>query len=126
MNLKIAIVTDNILFSNLFIPLLKREINSIEFYNCSTLIEIDQKIKENPCDLILVDGEINNISSIELIHFIRTSQKQVAPIWFFSLIKTKSYIHKSLVVGASRIIYKPFDPKVITDEIYQLLVTKKY
>lgn len=124
MALKIGIITDNVLFSNLFIPLLNKKLNSIDFYVCSTLIELDNKIKKLACDLILVDGEINNISSLDIIHFIRTAQQQKAPIWFFTTIKAEAYIHKSLVVGASKIIYKPFDPNLIVDDIVKLLIKK--
>jgi DNA-binding NarL/FixJ family response regulator len=124
MTFKIGIITDNVLFSDLFIPLLNKKLDPTEFYVCSTLIDLDKKIKELACDLILVDGDINNISSFEIIHFIRTSQQQKAPIWFFTTIKTEAYIHKSLVVGASKIIYKPFDPNMIVDDIVKLLINK--
>ena len=113
----IAFISDDVLFLNLLSPLLKRVLPNIQIYNCSSFREIEDKINEVKCDLILVDGGLTSVSSIEIIHYIRLNKHILAPIWFFPEILTNEYIHKSKEMGATKIINKPFDPYQITDEI---------
>jgi len=117
MKSNIAFISDDILFLNLLSPLLKRVLPNIQIYNCNSFREIDEKIGEVTCDLILVDGGLKTVSSIEIIHYIRLNKHILAPIWFFPEILTRDYIHKAKEMGVTKIIDKPFDPYQITDEI---------
>jgi len=117
----LAIISDDILYSNLFIPLLKKELPDLHIYICRSFQEIKDKIDHVSCDLILIDGGLTTSSSLEIIHFIRNKKLVVAPIWFFPEIITTEYIHKSKEMGATKIINKPFDPYVITNEIASLI-----
>ncbi|MDD3322011.1 MAG: response regulator [Paludibacter sp.] len=117
----IAIITDDILFSNLFLPLLERKFSELEIHVCSSFQEIDACFEHFEYDLIIVDGGISNMSCIEVIQYIRMTKKAIAPVWFFPEIITNSYIYKSLTLGATKIINKPFDPYLVADEISELL-----
>lgn len=117
----LGIISDDILFWNLITPLLNRNAPEIEIHICSTYQEINSKIEELSCDLIIIDGGLSRISSIELIQFIRMSKHAIAPIWFFPEILSDGYIRKVMEIGANRIIHKPFDPYVVTKEIESLL-----
>ena len=118
----IAIVSDDIFFPHLFLILLKRKIQELEIIVSKTLQEIDEISIMKSCDLVLLDGGMTRMSSIEVIQYIRTNQLIVAPIWFFTEIETESYILKSKQLGASLIVDKPFDPHKVTDEIASLLL----
>lgn len=118
----IAIVSDDIFFPHLFLILLKRKIQELEIIVSKTLQEIDESSIMKSCDLVLLDGGMMRMSSIEVIQYIRTNQLIVAPIWFFTEIETESYILKSKQLGASLIVEKPFDPHKVTDEIASLLL----
>ena len=118
----ITIVSDDILFPNILLILLKRKIKELEIIVCKTFQDIDEKLSSKSCDLVLLDGGMTRISSIEIIQYIRTKQLIIAPIWFFTEIETESYIMKSKQLGASMIISKPFDPHKVTDEIASLLL----
>ncbi len=117
----IVIITDDVLFSNLLSPLLLKKSSDLEILVCSNYMKIDAKLENKSSNLIIVDGGINNISPIEIIQYLRMSKKVVAPIWFFPEIKTDAYTHKSLLTGVTKIINKPFDPYLVTDEISALL-----
>ena len=117
MKSNITFISNDILFINLLSPLLKRVLPNIEIYNCSSFLEIEEKISDVTCDLILVDGGLTTVSSIEIIHYIRLNKHILAPIWFFPEIQTKEYIQKAKEMGVTKIIDKPFDPYQITDEI---------
>jgi DNA-binding response OmpR family regulator len=118
----IAIVSDDIFFPHLFLILLKRKFQELEIIVSKTLQEIDESSIMKSCDLVLLDGGMTRMSSIEVIQYIRTNQLIVAPIWFFTEIETESYILKSKQLGASLIVDKPFDPHKVTDEIASLLL----
>jgi DNA-binding response OmpR family regulator len=118
----IAIVSDDIFFPHLFLILLKRKIQELDIIVSKTLQEIDESSIMKSCDLVLLDGGMTRMSSIEVIQYIRTNQLIVAPIWFFTEIETESYILKSKQLGASLIVEKPFDPHKVTDEIASLLL----
>lgn len=117
----IAIISDDIIFSNLFIGLLTRDIPGLQIEVCKNLEEIDKKVNNPDCSLILVDGGLLGISSVEVIHFIRTSKLITCPIWFFPEILTEGYLFKIKEMGANRIISKPFDPFEVVDWIKTLL-----
>lgn len=121
MKSSIAIISDDVLFWNLFIPLLNRKKPDLKISVCGTYEEINTKVEKGSSDLIIVDGGTSSLSSIEVIRFIRTTKQIVAPVWFFPEIKTEAYIHKSLSMGVTKIINKPFDPYVVVDEIISLL-----
>ena len=121
MNLQIAIISDDILFSNLFIPLLKRNIKDVQIQVCANPEEIDAKIDKQNCKLIIVDGGIQQMSSIELTEYTRSSARIYSPIWFFTEIITSSYLHKVQSIGANKIYHKPFDPYVVFDDILKLI-----
>jgi DNA-binding response OmpR family regulator len=117
MKINITIISDDILFWNLFIPLLNRNIPNVQILVCSTYSEIDKKTEKTNCDLIIVDGGLSNLSSIELIQYIRMKKRILAPIWFFPEILTEAYILKAKEMGVNKFITKPFDPYVVIDEI---------
>jgi DNA-binding NtrC family response regulator len=121
MKYSISLITDDIVFSNLLMPLLKRQIPDLQIQICNSYQEINNHFIKSNCDFILIDGGISSISSIEIIQYLRTIKLVVAPIWFFPEIVTSEYIYKSIQMGASKIINKPFDPYLIVGEIVSSL-----
>jgi len=122
----ISIVSDDLLFWNLLIPLLHKSIHDVQIDVCRTFQEIDEKLDAKFCDLVLIDGGLTGMSSIEVIQFIRLKKNILTPIWFFPEIQIKAYIYKAYQMGASLIINKPFDPYWVTNEIVSLLDEQSY
>jgi len=118
----LTIVTDELLFWNLFVPLLSRSIQDIQIDVCRSFHEINEKMDAKLCDLVLVDGGMSKLSSIEVIQYIRLQKNILSPIWFFPEIQIKDYIYKAYEMGATRIVNKPFDPYRVSDEIVSLLL----
>lgn len=121
----IAIISDDLLFYNLITPLLIRRLAGIRILFCSTLQEINQKLENTTLDLILLDGGLTELSSIELIQHLRISNHITAQIWFFPEIFTNDYIYKAMEVGVNIIIRKPFDPYEVADKILSFLSETK-
>lgn len=117
----IGIITNDVLFENFFIPLLKTKANDIQILVCHEDHSAKDKIDKTICDIILLDGGITGISGIEVLRRLRTKDQVVSPIWYFSEIQTELYEHKAMSMGASRIINKPFDPIQIVDELLSAL-----
>jgi DNA-binding response OmpR family regulator len=117
MKKNIAIVTDASLFCNIFVPLLKNQNADVEVNVCSNYYDIDKRITTRSCDLILVDGGMTQMSCLEVIQYLRMNKLVLVPIWFFPEIQTKEYFMKSLALGVSKIVHKPFDPLKISKEI---------
>ena len=120
MKAKIAIVTDVSLFSNIFIPLLRKENANIIIDICSSIDEIDEKFRRMSHDLILMDGGMTQLSSFEAIQHIRLSKQSNVPIWFFPEILTDQYLMKCKTMGVCRIIPKPFNPLKVCQEIFSI------
>ncbi|MFA5045638.1 MAG: response regulator [Paludibacter sp.] len=117
MKTHISIVSDEYLFWNLMIPLLNSKIQDLQIDICKSLPEINEKLDSEFCNLVLVDGGMSRMSSIEVIQYIRLKKEVLSPIWFFPEIQTNAYIYKAYEMGATRIISKPFDPYKVADEI---------
>jgi DNA-binding response OmpR family regulator len=124
MNPKISIITNDILFWNLIKPLLIAKNKDAEILVCTNYQEIDSIFEKYKFDLIILDGGMTGISSIELLRYLRSSKQVIAPIWFFPEILTEAYLYRSKLMGASKIINKPFDPYIITDEILALFINE--
>lgn len=117
MNFTLVIISDDIVFTNLLVTLLKRELPDIQIVICSSNNDINEHFETTNCDLTLLDGGISAFSSIEILQNLRKVKLAVSPIWFFPEIVTSEYIHKSILMGASKIINKPFDPYLLITEI---------
>ena len=107
MHTKILIVTnDNVLYL-----LLKTFIESSgNLVVCEKISDHQQLGKEDThtsLKLIIVDGKMVDVSSIELIYRMRYEYMILCNIWFLNEIQSDAYLNKALEVGANRIINKP-------------------
>jgi DNA-binding response OmpR family regulator len=117
----IIIITDEIIFPQLFIyPLYLKMDNDVHIEICNSFDDIDHKLVTLNCELILLDGGVDTCT--EIIRRIRCDSETDVPIWFFSEVRHEKYNMRTLASGASRIIKKPFDPDLICFEIKTLLV----
>lgn len=121
MKYKIAIISSNILFYNLFAPLIKIKFAEVEVLICKTYTEIDENIQDSKIDLFLLDSKIIGSSSLDVINQLRTSLLSKAPVWFFPKINTTSYAQSAQVMGANKIINRPFDPYFVIEDALTLL-----
>ena len=117
MHTKILIVTnDNVLYL-----LLKTFIESSgNLVVCEKISDHQQLGKEDTdtsLKLIIVDGKMVDISSIELIYLMRYEYMILCNIWFLTEIQSEVYLNKALEVGANRIINKPIDPQEFSKEV---------
>ncbi len=116
MNQTILIISDDIIFSQLFTTYIEKERMDISIIKCDNYLRIDEIMDGSLIRLVFIDGNISTLSSIEVTRYLRIYKKIFAPIWFFAEIVTESYIYKVNEMGATRIIYKPFDPYEIFKE----------
>ena len=117
MHTKILIVTnDNVLYL-----LLKTFIESSgNLVVCEKISDHQQLGKEDTdtsLKLIIVDGKMVDISSIELIYRMRYEYMILCNIWFLTEIQSEVYLNTALEVGANRIINKPIDPQEFSKEV---------
>lgn len=120
MNTILLIITEDSTFPNLFHILLSRKISDLIIEVSELNKEFDEIIKANTCKLIILDGKFSKIPPLEILQYIRQNLICNVPIWFFTEVRTKSYIDKAYKIGANRLITKPFDPYIITSEIAAL------
>lgn len=117
----IAIITDNILFSSLFTTLIKRNLPDVELTLVTQFNQLDKALFNSNFSLILIDGAMSHVSSIEIVQYLRMNKLVKSPVWFFPEIVADSYVRKANGIGVSKIISKPFDPYQIYEEIKTLL-----
>jgi len=114
-------MSNDILFPQLFETLLYRKIKGVNVIVCKSIQEIKEKVPVHSANLGLLDSILNGISSLEVIRYLRMERRIVTPLFYFSDIQTEAYTYKAYEMGASRIIHRPFDPNVVTDEIVELI-----
>jgi DNA-binding response OmpR family regulator len=112
----ILIISDDIIFIQLFTSYIEKERVDISIIKCENYQHIDEINDLSAIRLVFIDGNISTLSSIEVTRYMRINKKIIAPIWFFAEIITESYIYKVKEMGATQIIYKPFDPYEIFKE----------
>lgn len=113
----IVIISNDILFPQLFETLLFRKIKELNIILCKTILEIDEHVDPSTCDITILDAILNGVPSFEVMRYLRVDKRIITPIYFFPEIQAERYLHRAYVMGASRIIQKPFDPHILTDEI---------
>lgn len=113
----ILIVSNDILFPSLFETLLHRKISELDIIVSKSLYDLDETLYESTINLTLLDSILDQIPSFEVMRYLRMEKRITSPIYFFPDTNTPSYLYKSYVMGASKVIFKPFDPYLITDEI---------
>jgi len=117
----IMIISNDILFPQLFETLLYRKIGKVNIVVCKSIQDIVDKIPVNTADLGILDSTLNGIPCLEVIRYLRVDRQVVTPLFYFSDIQTEAYTYKAYEMGASKIIHRPFDPNIVTDEIVRLI-----
>lgn len=120
----IIIITNDIIFPNYFINLFARTMDNVHIVICDSIDSINDKLARSNCTFIILDGALTRFSSIEIIHHLRYVSHTTVPVWFFPEVQNEEYINKSMKIGATQIIKKPFDPHVICREIRTLIEEK--
>lgn len=79
-----------------------------------------------PCDLILSDWHMYPVSGIELLKWVRKSQKlHTIPFIMISAEKTKEYVIDAILSGVNDYLIKPISLEQIYSKIITLLIKKK-
>jgi DNA-binding response OmpR family regulator len=117
----IAIISDDLVFYNLLkLPILKKNPN-VQTHICRTFHEMTDKLGTIKINLILIDGGMSLLSTVEVIRDIRLIKRISTPIWLFPEIQTNEFISKTKEMGVDIIINKPFDPLKVVDDIATFL-----
>jgi len=89
---------------------------------CNSYEEIGGKFENLNCQLVVLDGGMSNVLSSEIIRQIRNISIITCPIWVFPEFHMSSFIDKLFNNGATRILERPFDPYVLTNEMTTVLI----
>jgi len=118
----IVIITEDVIFPYFFKILLYRSIPDLDIIICNSYGEIEDKLNSLSCQLVVLDGGLSNMSSSEIIRQIRNISIITGPIWVFPEFQMSSFIDKLFNNGATRILERPFDPYVLTNEMTTVLI----
>ncbi len=120
MSQKVYIITSDEVFYSIFHAFLSKELRSVQIVKMETMSEI-HTLKGLADGLVMVDAAVDDVRAIELIRILRSGLDVLAPLWFFALITNPRYAQKAFELGISRIIYRPFDPELISQEAVKLV-----
>jgi len=118
----IVIITEDVIFPNFFKILLYRSIPDLNIIICNSYVEIGEKLENTNSQLVVLDRGMSNMSSSEITRHIRNISIITCPIWVFPEFQMSSFIDKLFNNGASRILERPFDPYVLTNEMTTVLI----
>lgn len=118
---QIAIISENLIFSKLIDSYLKSKLPECLITRFSSFAAIKEKIRRSDFQMIVVDGLISGLASFEIINYLRLRKRVICPICLFSdaandyfMIKAKKGVHYHF--------RKPFDARMVTNEIAAYLV----
>src|SRR5208282_1443574 len=80
-----------------------------EVVEASSGFEAMRQLPRGPYDLILTDINMGDINGLELIRFIRVSDRhRVTPVIIMSTQSTKGDVERGMAMGANAYLAKPF------------------
>lgn len=119
---QIAIISENLIFSQLLDSHLKRKVPECAITRFPSFPSIKEKLRKSSFDLIMVDGIISGVASSEIINYLRLTKRIICPICFFSEIPNDYIKIKSHKNGVNYHYRKPFDARTVTNEIAACLI----
>lgn len=125
MTTKIAIITNDNVFFRLVDTYINKINTTIFTKHISSISEIESDFFTMNSNLIIIDGNLQVNSPIEITYHIRYKLHIYSTIWFFTEIRTQEYLYKAKEVGVNRIVQKPFDPIEIMDDIRVFIHLRK-
>jgi len=114
------IVDDNLMMREFLRNHFSKEFNVLVFENGMDVIDSLQELKIP--DLIIVDYQMSDISGLELITFLKSSElhKNILTVVLSGDIKSETKI-ACLKAGAKDYVIKPFNPEELTLRVHKLL-----
>lgn len=82
------------------------------------------KATQEDFDLILLDGMMPLMDGLSVLKNLKTTNKANLPVIFLSAKSQESDIKEVMELGAIGYIQKPFEPKILCEQIDQMLAKK--
>lgn len=118
---KLALISENIIFTKIIVSFLKRKDPEFSIVHFSSFAEVKKKMGGEIFDGIIVDGIISGVASFEVINYLRLQKNFVCPIYFFSEVHADYFKSKAYEAGVNYYYEKPFDPHIVTQDIVSSL-----
>ncbi len=121
---RILVCDDNPSDQAIILSLLKQRFRNIQTVGSGE--EALARVQRDPCDLLLLDVEMEGISGLEVLRRIRTefARDALFPIILLTARNSQDDRLQGLKAGASDFLTKPFDPAELTARIENHLISK--
>ena len=118
---KLAVISENIIFTKIMVSFLKRTIPECSIIHFSSFPQVKSTVNGDVYDGIIVDGIISGVASFEIIDYLRLQKNFICPIYFFSEVHANFFKSKAYETGVNYYYEKPFDPHKVTQDIVSSL-----
>ena len=120
-DIQLLMVEDDMFNRLLLVSLLSKYAN-VTVVEAKNGIEALDKLNEHKIDIILLDIHMPKMDGFETLHHIHNNKK-IAHIPVMILSSDEVEEKKSLELGATAFVPKPFDLKALEQQIYEILVS---
>jgi two-component system chemotaxis response regulator CheY len=118
---RVLVVDDSRVMREMIVACLRAE-GGLEFVHASSGLEAIERLSLKPFDLMVLDLNMPDIGGLEVIEFVRGQDKlRTLPILVVTTRGDESSRNRTLELGASAFMTKPFVPDVILAEVRRLL-----
>lgn len=117
----ILFLEDNLVSSHLVMTTLSRELPDVKFTSAITIKEARQKIAAQPFDLFILDIQLPDGNSIDLLSDLKREHVSLPRAIFMTASKLPEYRQRAESAGAVRFFEKPFKMKDFARLIRELL-----
>ena len=118
--LEIAILSEDTVFNEITIKILKKTIEPVSFRVYTSLSELKEIKQGEKFDTVIINETIPGTGRGEVVRFLRANKKIVSPIYYFSN-SGKDTKKRVLLNGANFIFEKPFNPDEFIEHFKQTL-----
>ena len=116
------LMVEDDMFNRLLLVSLLSKYSNVTVIEAKNGIEALDKLNEHKIDIILLDIHMPEMDGFETLHHIHNN-KEIAHIPVMILSSDEVEEKKSLELGATAFIPKPFDLKALEQQIYEVLVS---
>src|SRR5207249_8647439 len=102
-----------------------RQLGVTEVTEARSGFEAMRLLPRGPYDLIITDINMGDINGLELIAFVRKSERhQSTPLIIISTQSTERDIERGLALGANKFVAKPFAAEQLVDACVEVLADR--
>jgi two-component system chemotaxis response regulator CheY len=120
--MKHILIVDDSLTMRRMVKISLRAVKEVDFDEANNGLEALERLALTSVDLMILDLNMPDMHGIEVLRFVRGHQSfNGIPVIVLTTRGDETSRHDTLQAGASRYLTKPFEPKLLAQQVQELL-----